>query len=104
MSTTPTASIAEPDLPPATIRRLADRAVTDREALDAFLDTQLVAHVAVVDHGVPIVVPMGYARDGDRILLHGSTGGGFALRAAEERRVVAVSVAALDGIVFARSL
>ncbi|QTX04191.1 pyridoxamine 5'-phosphate oxidase family protein [Agromyces archimandritae] len=100
----PAASTPEPTSPSTEIRRLAARATDDRAALDAFLDSQLVAHVAVAEGETPIVVPMGYARDGDRILLHGSTGGGFALRAAARRRVLAVSVAALDGIVFARSL
>jgi nitroimidazol reductase NimA-like FMN-containing flavoprotein (pyridoxamine 5'-phosphate oxidase superfamily) len=46
---------------------------------------------------------MGFARDGEHLLVHGSTGGGFALRAAAERATVAFSVTALDGLVFARS-
>ncbi len=47
---------------------------------------------------------MAYARVGDDLLLHGSTGGGFALRAADERQTVAFAVTALDGVVVARSL
>lgn len=91
--------------PPARrIRRLPDRQTTDRFALYDLLDTELVGHLAVAVDGVPVIVPMGYARVGEHVLLHGSTGGGFALRAASARLTVAFSVTALDGLVYARSL
>lgn len=86
------------------IRRLSERQTTDRDALFELLDSELVGHLAAVVDDEPIVVPMGYARDGEHLLVHGSTGGGFALRAASERRTVAFAVTALDGLVFARSL
>jgi nitroimidazol reductase NimA-like FMN-containing flavoprotein (pyridoxamine 5'-phosphate oxidase superfamily) len=89
---------------PRRIRRLAERQTTDRDALFALLDGELVGHLAAVVDGMPVVVPMGYARDGEHLLVHGSTGGGFALRAAAERTTVAFAVTALDGLVFARSL
>ena len=107
-----TAAPAKPLAPLASdrrIRRLSDRQVTDREALYALLDEELVGHLAVTAPGgdpgaAPVVVPMGYARDGDHVLLHGSTGGGFALRAASARSSVSFAVTALDGLVYARSL
>ncbi|MGR2752425.1 pyridoxamine 5'-phosphate oxidase family protein [Agromyces arachidis] len=86
------------------IRRLPDRETTDRFALHELLDAEFVGHLAVAVDGVPVIVPMGYARVGEHLLLHGSTGGGFALRAASDRRTVAFSVTALDGLVYARSL
>jgi uncharacterized protein len=89
---------------PRRIRRLAERQTTDRDALFELLDGELVGHLAAVVDGEPVVVPTGYARDGDHLLVHGSTGGGFALRAASARSTVAFSVTALDGLVFARSL
>ncbi|QEO14377.1 pyridoxamine 5'-phosphate oxidase family protein [Agromyces intestinalis] len=92
------------DAPDRRIRRLADRQVTDRAPLYRLLDDQLVGHLAAVADGVPIVVPMAYARVGDDLLLHGSTGGGFALRAAETRAPVAFAITSLDGVVVARSL
>ena len=56
------------------VRRLPDKQVRDREVLDAVLDAALVVHVAVVqDDGQPFVLPLGCARDGDRLLVHGST-------------------------------
>lgn len=89
---------------PRRIRRLAERQTTDRSALFELLDTELVGHLAAVVDGMPLVVPMGFARDGEHLLVHGSTGGGFALRAAAERAMVAFAVTALDGLVYARSL
>jgi uncharacterized protein len=86
------------------IRRLAERQTTDRNALFALLDEELVGHLAAVVDGAPVVVPMGYARVGEHVLVHGSTGGGFALRALTESAPVAFSVTALDGLVFARTL
>ncbi|WP_430646891.1 pyridoxamine 5'-phosphate oxidase family protein [Agromyces sp. GXS1127] len=100
----PAVDDARPSAPPRRIRRLPDRETVDRFALHELLDTELVGHLAVVAGGVPVVVPMGYARVGEHIVLHGSTGGGFALRAASARTPVAFAVTALDGLVYARSL
>jgi nitroimidazol reductase NimA-like FMN-containing flavoprotein (pyridoxamine 5'-phosphate oxidase superfamily) len=93
-----------PTVPARRIRRLPDRQTTDRLALHGLLDSEFVGHLAVAVEGVPVIVPMGYARVGDHLLLHGSTGGGFALRAASARLPVAFAVTALDGLVYARSL
>ncbi|QHC66167.1 pyridoxamine 5'-phosphate oxidase family protein [Rathayibacter sp. VKM Ac-2759] len=84
------------------VTRLRDRQVTDRGALDAILDEALLAHVAVVRDGVVIVLPILFARDGDRLLLHGSSGGGL-LRAAAQGAPLTVSVTLVDGLVVARS-
>ncbi|WP_448808102.1 pyridoxamine 5'-phosphate oxidase family protein [Agromyces bauzanensis] len=89
---------------PRRIRRLPERQTTDRFDLFALLDEELVGHLAAVVDDQPVVVPMGYARVGDHLLVHGSTGGGFALRAAAARTTVAFAVTALDGLVYARSL
>ena len=101
---TPAAPTSAAPVPARRIRRLSERQVVDRAALDALLDEELVGHLAAVVDGTPIVVPMGYARVGDDVLVHGSTGGGFALRAAAEKATVAFAVTALDGLVYARSL
>lgn len=85
------------------ITRIPARQVTDRGALYEILDAGLVAHVALVRDGAPIVLPMGYARDGDSVLIHGSSGGGL-LRAAADGQVITLSVTLLDALVYARSL
>ena len=83
------------------VRREAHRQVTDRAALHAVLDEALLAHVAVVRDGLPLVLPFAVARDGDALLLHGSSGaGGLRLGAGGP---VCVSVAHVDGLVFART-
>ncbi len=83
------------------IRREGHRQVTDRDALDAVLDEALLAHVGVVRDGRPLVLPFACARDGDQLLLHGSTGSGLLRVAAGDE--VCVEVTHLDGLVFART-
>jgi nitroimidazol reductase NimA-like FMN-containing flavoprotein (pyridoxamine 5'-phosphate oxidase superfamily) len=70
--------------------------------LDAVLDAGRVAHVAIVESGQPYGLPVGYARDGDRVLLHGSTGSRL-LRALAAGSPACVTVTILDGLVLARS-
>jgi nitroimidazol reductase NimA-like FMN-containing flavoprotein (pyridoxamine 5'-phosphate oxidase superfamily) len=92
------------DVTPRTrITRHPERQLTDRRALYEVLDAGLVAHVALVREGLPVVLPMGYARSGDALLLHGSTGGGL-LREAADGAPLSVTVTLLDGLVYARSL
>ena len=85
------------------VRRFPEKSVTDRAVLHAVLDAGLVAQVAVVDDdGQPYVVPVAYARDGERVLFHGSTGSRlFRSLAAGARTCLTVTL--LDGLVLARS-
>ncbi|MCV7067478.1 pyridoxamine 5'-phosphate oxidase family protein [Mycolicibacterium farcinogenes] len=85
------------------IRRESHRARTDRADLDAVLDAAAVGTLATVADGQPWVVPMLYARDGDRVILHGSTGAG-ALRQVAAGAPAAFCVTLLDGIVVADTL
>jgi nitroimidazol reductase NimA-like FMN-containing flavoprotein (pyridoxamine 5'-phosphate oxidase superfamily) len=85
------------------IRRLPQYQTTDRHELFAILDAGLVAHVAIIRDGAPVTLPLGFARDGDSILLHGSTGSDFIRRLADGARLC-VSVTHLDGLLLARSL
>ncbi len=86
----------------AQLTRKPDRALGSRAQLDALLDSQLVATLATVLDGQPWVVPMLYGRDGDDILLHGSSGAG-ALRQVAAGSPAALCVVALDGLVVAES-
>jgi uncharacterized protein len=83
------------------IRREAQRQVTDRAVLHDILDEALVAHVGVVRDGVPLVLPFACARDGDSVLLHGSTGSGLLRIASGDP--VCVTVTHVDALVFART-
>ena len=85
------------------VSRLAEKQRSDRAELDALLDDVHIAHVGVVtETGTVLVVPTAAARDGDRLLLHGSTGSPW-LRRVSEGVDVCVTVTAYDGLVFARS-
>lgn len=85
------------------LTRLPALQARDRRDLHDVLDAGLVAHVAGCLDGVPVVLPVAHARDGDRLLLHGSTGAGL-LRRAAAGAPLSVAVTVLDGLVFARSL
>jgi uncharacterized protein len=81
------------------LRRLPEKAVTDRAVLNAILDAGRVAHVGIDG---PAVLPMGYARDGDHLLVHGSTGSRL-IRTLAGGVPACVTVTLLDGLVLARS-
>lgn len=94
---------SEPGRTRTRIRRLPEKARTERAELDAVLDAARVAHVGVrdPDAGV-VVVPVAAAREGDRLLLHGSTGSRL-FRLLGTGTEVCVSLTLLDGMVLARS-
>jgi len=90
--------------PSTEITRLRDKARTDRGALDALLDAVHIGHFGLVDpdSGVPVVIPTAIVRDGDRILVHGSTGSRW-MRLLAGGAPTCLAVTADDGIVVARS-
>lgn len=98
--------MTDPDELPVTertqVRRLPERQRTDRALLEEIVDEALIAHVAVVRDGVPVVIPFAVARDGDALLLHGSTGAGL-LRATASGAPISVGITHVDGLVVARS-
>lgn len=83
------------------VTRHPERQARERDQLYAILDEALIAHVGIVRDGYPVVLPFACARDGDSLLLHGSTGGSL-LREAAIGPVVA-TVTHLDGLVVART-
>ncbi len=91
-----------PRTPRTTLRRRPGRGSYDRDLVHAILDEGLVCHVGFVDGGQPFVLPTTYARIGDRIVLHGSTGNRM-LRALAAGAPACITVTLLDGLVLARS-
>jgi nitroimidazol reductase NimA-like FMN-containing flavoprotein (pyridoxamine 5'-phosphate oxidase superfamily) len=61
-----------------------------------------VCHVGFVDEGQPFVIPTGYARIGDRLVIHGSAASRM-LKALAAGSPACVTVTILDGLVLARS-
>jgi hypothetical protein len=88
--------------PSTRISRLSEKQDTSRSALDALLDSTPLATVALVRDGHPVIFPTGFARIGDDLVIHGSTGSPW-LRALATGLPAAVSVTTLDGVVVARS-
>lgn len=88
--------------PRTTLRRLPARGVFDRAAVNAILDEALVCHVGFAVEGQPYVIPTTYARDGDRLLIHGSAASRM-LKTLRGGVPVCVTVTLLDGLVIARS-
>ena len=86
------------------VKRHDDREVFDREQINALLDSEYVAHVGFIDNDVnePFVIPMAYARDNDRILLHGSTGSRLMMKIAAGAQLC-ITVTKLSAIVVAKS-
>ena len=82
------------------VRRLPERATYDRVTVHAILDEGFLCHVGFVVDGQPYVIPTGYARVGDTLFLHGSTGSRLGLRPGMD---VCVTVTLVDGLVLARS-
>ena len=83
-------------------RQLRDKAVYDRAAVHAILDTGLVAHVGFVQDAAAIVVPMIYAREDETIYLHGARKARI-IRLLEQTDTVCINITLIDGIVLARS-
>jgi nitroimidazol reductase NimA-like FMN-containing flavoprotein (pyridoxamine 5'-phosphate oxidase superfamily) len=90
-----------------TITRGRNRAVDDRDSLHRLLADALVAHVAVVADGHPVVLPVAFAVDldgpdaGGTLYIHGSVAAGWLRRS--RASVVCVTITEIDGLVAARS-
>jgi RimJ/RimL family protein N-acetyltransferase/nitroimidazol reductase NimA-like FMN-containing flavoprotein (pyridoxamine 5'-phosphate oxidase superfamily) len=82
--------------------RHPERVSYDRQKAFAVLDEASVCHLGYLADGVPRVLPTLFARAGDTIYLHGSTGSGPMLTA-REPAPVCVTVTVHDGWVLARS-
>jgi nitroimidazol reductase NimA-like FMN-containing flavoprotein (pyridoxamine 5'-phosphate oxidase superfamily) len=84
--------------------RHRDRASWEREQVHAILDEGYVCHLGFVRDGAPVVLPTLYARVGEVLYLHGSTGSRPVRGAgADEGLPVCLTVTLVDGIVLARS-
>lgn len=84
------------------LRRLPKRGVFDRETIYKILDEGFVCHVGFTIGGKTFVIPTGYARVGDRLLIHGSSASRM-LRAMSDGSEVCATVTLIDGLVLARS-
>ena len=84
------------------LKRLPARGSFDHQQIDAILDEGFICHVGFVVEGQPFVIPTGYARVDDRLIIHGSQASRM-LRSLARGIEVCVTVTLLDGLVLARS-
>ena len=82
--------------------RHPERVSSDRSALDALLDSAHIGHFALAAEHGPVIVPTAIARDGDRVLAHGSTGSRW-MRELAAGAPTCLAVTAFDALVVARS-
>jgi nitroimidazol reductase NimA-like FMN-containing flavoprotein (pyridoxamine 5'-phosphate oxidase superfamily) len=91
-----------PETSRTTLKRLPKRASYDRAVVNSILDEGFICHVGFAVEGKPFVIPTGYARVEDKLLIHGSQASRM-LRTLSEGIEVCVTVTLLDGLVLARS-
>src|SRR5437764_5511128 len=84
------------------VHRHPERARYDRAAIEAILDEAYVCHLGFVVEGQPYVIPTMFARDGDRVIVHGSAASRMT-RTLATGIPVSIAVTLLDGLVLARS-
>ena len=87
--------------PSTTVSRLPEKQRTSRTELDELLDSTPLATIALIRDGHPVIFPIGFARIGDELVIHGSAGSPW-LRQLADGVAAAVSVTTLDGVMVAR--
>ena len=70
--------------------------------MESILDSAFHGHLAFVEDGQPIAIPMLYVRDGERLYLHGAPAS-RALKVVGSSAPLCFTVTQLDGLVLARS-
>jgi hypothetical protein len=86
------------------VQRKPQRELFDRDEINRLLDSEFVAHVGFsdLDTGMPFVIPLGFVRDGNRVLLHGSTGSRLFMQMAQGIDIC-VTVTRINALVSART-
>jgi len=82
------------------VHRHPERGSRDPQLIEGILDAGVICHLGVVQDGHPVVLPTLYARDGDRLVLHGSAAA-RTLRAGAAGVPMCATVTLLDGFVLA---
>jgi nitroimidazol reductase NimA-like FMN-containing flavoprotein (pyridoxamine 5'-phosphate oxidase superfamily) len=85
------------------VQRMPARGQYERDEVYQIVDEALICHVGFVVDGQPFVIPTLHARDGDTLLLHGSSASRL-MRHAGSGGSLCVTVTHVDGIVLARSI
>ncbi len=84
------------------VRQLREKATYDKTTVHGILDSAMIAHVAFVQDGLPVVVPMLYGRDDETLFLHGARKARV-IRLLQSTGTACLNVTHVDGLVYARS-
>ena len=84
------------------VRQIREKAAYDKETVYRILDSGLIAHIAFVQDGNPVVVPMLYGREDETIYLHGARKARI-IRMLEQTDRASLNVTIVDALVLARS-
>lgn len=84
------------------LKRLPKRGHYDRDTVYRILDEGFICHIGFVVDSQPFVIPTGYARLNDDLLIHGSQASRM-LRTLANGVDACVTVTLIDGLVLARS-
>lgn len=84
------------------VRQLREKATYDKTTVHGILDSAMIAHVAFVQEGLPVVVPMLYGRDDETLFLHGARKARV-IRLLQSTGTACLNVTHVDGLVYARS-
>jgi uncharacterized protein len=84
------------------LKRLPERGSHSRETIYKILDEAFICHVGFTVDDQPFVIPTGFARLGDNLLIHGSAASRM-MRALAWEKEICVTATLIDGLVLARS-
>ena len=84
------------------LKRIPKRGNYERKTINRILDEAFICHVGFTVDGQTFVIPTGYARSNDNLLIHGSSASRM-MRDLSAGIDVCVTVTLIDGLVLARS-
>ncbi len=85
------------------VKTHSDRASYDRALIHSIFDAAPYCHIGIVSNGRPVVIPMFHAREGDRLVLHGSPNSRLLLEMVT-LPLVCVEATVLDGLLLGGSV
>jgi nitroimidazol reductase NimA-like FMN-containing flavoprotein (pyridoxamine 5'-phosphate oxidase superfamily) len=84
------------------VRQIREKARYEKKVVHEILDAAVICHVAFVEDGTAVVVPMLYGREGETLYLHGARKARV-IRMLEQNEQVSMNVTIVDALVLARS-
>lgn len=85
------------------VKRVPKRGRYDKETIHGILDANRICHVAFIHNSVPVSIPTIYARDENKIYLHGASVSRMLVEL-DKGVDMCLSVASVEGLVLARSV